>query len=182
MQGVETPLGMIWNGATVPALCLDLDGTVRYSKSGEFLNGPSDVALFPGVEEKIWEWRNKGYLIFGVSNQGGVAFGYKTVRQAEAELDATLALFKKNPFHIVKQCYHHEKGKVFPYNKRSLCRKPAIGMLALMELEAFEAGYLVDWDNSLFIGDRPEDEECARSAGIRFQWAKDFFGWEAQEG
>ena len=31
----------------------------------------------------------------------------------------------------------------------------------------------------LFVGDRPEDEECARLAGFPFQWAKD---WRAGGG
>lgn len=36
-----------------PALCLDLDGTIRYSKNGDFINGPEDVALFEGVEKNF---------------------------------------------------------------------------------------------------------------------------------
>lgn len=176
MQAVQTPAGVIWNATTCPALCLDLDGTIRHSKSGEFINGTDDIALYPGVEEKIWEYRNNGFLILGISNQGGVAFGYKTAAQVEAELDATLSLFKENPFHLIKQCFHMPNGTVFPYNVRSLLRKPDIGMLALMEMEAFEAGYLIDWDNSLFVGDRSEDRDCASAAGIPFRVADMFFG------
>jgi len=159
-----------------PALCLDLDGTIRYSKNGEFVNKPEDVALFEGVESKLWEYRNKGYLIFGITNQGGVAYGFKTNEDHHRELDAMLALFFENPFHIIKSCFHHPSGKVEPYNHRSLLRKPDIGMLALCEVEAFEAGYIVDWDNSLFVGDRPEDEQCAKNASIAFRWANEFFG------
>lgn len=159
-----------------PALCLDLDGTVRYSKSGTFINGPDDVALYPDVEGRLWEYREKDFLVFGVSNQGGVAYGYKTRQQVLEELDATLTLFTRNPFHLLKMCYHHPEGTVFPYNKRSLLRKPDIGMLALIEFEAIQEGYVVDWDQSLFVGDRPEDEECARNARIPFRWADEFFG------
>lgn len=83
--------------------------------------------------------------------------------------------WKLYPFHIVKQCYHHPQGKVEPYNHRSLLRKPDIGMLAIAEVDAYKAGVVVDWDNSLFVGDRPEDEECAKRAGIRFIWADEFF-------
>lgn len=167
---------MIGPGKVAPALCLDLDETVRYSKKGEFINKPEDVALYDGVEERIWQYRDEGYLIFGITNQGGVAFGYKTPPENDAELDAMIALFERgNPFHIIKVCFHHEKGTVEPYKHRSLLRKPAIGMLALCEVEAYEAGYIVDWENSLFVGDRPEDEQCAINAGISFQWANDFF-------
>lgn len=166
---------MIGPSKVKPALCLDLDGTVRYSKSGKFINGPEDIALFDGVEAKIWEYRNNGYLIFGITNQGGVAYGYKTPMDNEAELDAMIALFNKDPFHIIKACYHHEKGTVEPYRHRSLLRKPDIGMLALCEYDAFEAGYIVDWENSIFVGDRPEDERCARNAKIEFKWSDIFF-------
>lgn len=159
-----------------PALCLDFDGTIRYSLSGEFINKPEDVALFPDVEEKIWQYRDEGYLICGITNQGGVAYGYKTPSDNDAEIDKTCSLFERNPFHIIKSCLHHPKGSHEPYNHRSLLRKPDVGMLCLCEVEAWEAGYIVDWDHSLFVGDRPEDMECAERAGIHFSWAWEFFG------
>jgi D-glycero-D-manno-heptose 1,7-bisphosphate phosphatase len=160
-----------------PALCLDLDGTIRTSASGaKFIEGPGDVALFDDVEEKIWQYRNDDWLVFGISNQGGVAFGYKSHTDAMAEVFATIELFNENPFHLIQTCYYHEGGSVEPFCYRSLLRKPDIGMLARCEIESYSAGYLVDWDNSLFVGDRPEDEECARRAGIEFQPAWQFFG------
>jgi D-glycero-D-manno-heptose 1,7-bisphosphate phosphatase len=161
-----------------PALCLDLDGTVRYSKSGKFINKPQDIALFDGVEEKIWEYRKAGYLIFGITNQGSVAYGLKTPADYEAEIETMLGLFKLNPFHIIKCCFHHENGKTEPYNHRSLLRKPGTGMLVLCEIDAWEAGFIVDWDNSLFVGDRLEDKQCALNADVEFQWAHKFFNRE----
>ncbi len=165
---------MIGDAAVRPALCLDLDGTIRYSKRGEFINKPEDIVLFSGIEDRIWRYRSDGYLIFGISNQGGVAFGFKSPLDVERELDVMIALFERNPFHIVKVSYHHEGGTVEPYNVRSLLRKPGTGMLALCEVEAFEQGFVVDWDKSLFVGDRDEDEECARRAGITFLEAATF--------
>lgn len=160
----------------MPALCLDFDGTIRTSKAGnKFIASAEDIALYPDVEAKLWEYRNNNFLLFGITNQGGVAFGIKSPEQDMTELDATLALFESNPFHIIKTCWHHENGKVFPFNTRSLFRKPDIGMLAHCEFEVFNLGYVVDWNNSLFVGDRPEDEECARRAGIAFQSADTFF-------
>lgn len=158
-----------------PAVCLDLDGTVRYSRNGEFINKPEDVALFPDVEDVLWRYRHQGFLIFGISNQGGVAFGHKTVIDNIREVEATVDAFFENPFHIIKTCLHHPAGTVEPYCHRSLLRKPEVGMLALCELEAWESGFIVDWDNSLFVGDRPEDEQCAKNAGISFRWANEFF-------
>lgn len=158
-----------------PALCLDLDDTVRHSASGKFINGAADVCLYPDAEAKLWEYRDQGYLIVGVSNQGGVAFGHKTSQDVNAEVEAMLGLFKRNPFHAVKYCMHDGRGSVVPFNHRSMLRKPDIGMLALIEVEAFQAGYIIDWDKSLMVGDRPEDAKLAENAGIEFRWAYEFF-------
>jgi histidinol phosphatase-like enzyme len=158
----------------MPALCLDLDGTVRRSKTGVFIKDENDIELMPRVEKIIHQYRAFNWLIIGISNQGGVAHGHKRPSHIERELDATLKLFSKNPFHIIKMCYHMEDGKIEPFNHRSLLRKPDIGMLALAEMEAWNAGYMIDWDNSLFVGDRPEDEECAKNARIKFRSIQSF--------
>lgn len=159
----------------LPALCLDFDGTIRRSKSGAtFIKNFQDIELMPGIERIIWRYREMGWLILGISNQGGVAHGFKLPLEVETEMNATLKLFKENPFHIVKFCFHDAKGRIAPYNNRSLLRKPDIGMLALMESEAFEHDYIIDWDNSLFVGDRSEDEECAKRAGIKFRHIDSF--------
>lgn len=159
----------------MPVLCLDWDGTIRRHKEGKpFINKASDIELMPGVEEKIWAYRDKGYLIAGVSNQGGVAFGHKLPPEIEYERDYTLDLFERSPFHIIKMCYHMEGGTVEPYCHRSLFRKPDIGMLAWIEFDCYNEGYIVDWNNSLFVGDRPEDEQCAKNAGIQFMHIEEF--------
>lgn len=158
-----------------PALCLDWDGTIRRSKSGAtFIKNWQDIELIPGIERIIWRYRDMGYLIIGVSNQAGVAHGFKLAMEIERERDATLDLFKENPFHIVKMCYHDGKGNVEPYCHRSLFRKPDYGMLAISEFDAYNAGYVIDWNRSLFVGDRPEDEQCAKNAGIAFRSAESF--------
>jgi D-glycero-D-manno-heptose 1,7-bisphosphate phosphatase len=163
------------NWETKPALCLDFDGTIRYSKTDKFINKPEDVALFEGVEEKIWAYRDQGYMIFGITNQGGVAFGYKTEEENEKEIERTLELFEKNPFHLVQSSYGHPKGTVSPFNHHSLLRKPYYGMLVLCEVEAKQMGVIVDWEESIFVGDSPEDQACAEAAGLTFIDADTFF-------
>ena len=162
-----------------PALCLDFDGTIRHSKTGKFINHPDDIILFPDVEEKIWDYRNNGYLIFGFTNQGGVAFGYKTVDDVKKENQRTIDLFSKDPFHIVQASFAHEKGRETNFKYRSLLRKPNYGMLVVCEVKAQELGFNVDWDNSVFVGDRDDDKFCAKNAGIEFISADDFFNRKA---
>lgn len=77
---------------------------------------------------------------------------------------------------MVQFSLNHEKGKIEPYKHRSLLRKPDIGMLVLCEVEALKKGIIIDWPNSIFVGDRPEDEECAQRAAIQFIHADVFFG------
>ena len=161
------------------ALCLDFDGTIRYSKTGNFINHPDDIVLFPSVEEKIWEYRNNGYLIFGITNQGGVAFGFKSVEDIKMQNLRTVDLFDNDPFHIIQVSYAHEKGRVANYKYKSLLRKPSYGMLVLCEVKARDLGFIVDWDNSIFVGDRDDDKFCAETAGIEFKSAYEFFNLEA---
>lgn len=171
---IDTPSNLAPAIKVQPALCLDFDGTIRKSKTGTFIKDENDIELINGVEKIIWQYRQFGYLIIGISNQGGVSHGHKRPSHIERELSATLKLFNKNPFHIVKMCYHMEDGRIEPFNHRSLLRKPNIGMLALAEFEAWNYGYMIDWDHSLFVGDRMEDEQCAFNAKIRFQHINDF--------
>jgi D-glycero-D-manno-heptose 1,7-bisphosphate phosphatase len=61
---------------------------------------------------------------------------------------------------------------------RCWCRKPSPGLLIEAALD-LAAQHNEDYPpyKGLFVGDRPEDEECARLAGFDFQWAAD---WRAQ--
>lgn len=80
-------------------LLLDLDGTVRETKSGEkFINDPDDQKLITGVEEAIAKYDNLSWKIVGVTNQGGVASGFKTLESAIKEQQITLDLIPKMRF------------------------------------------------------------------------------------
>lgn len=170
------------------ALFLDLDGTVRRSKSGKtFIEGPDDVEIIPGMKELIYHYRlKKSWLVYGITNQGGVAHGFKTERAVQKEFDAMIDLLRDHddsepaPFHHIFYCPYDEKGTVPPFNRKSLSRKPMIGMLVAAEEHAFNfyGGIYIDWNTSLLVGDRPEDEQCAKNAGIPFMWASDFLKTE----
>jgi len=162
-----------------PALCLDLDNTIRRSKSGKhFINSADDVELIPGVEPIIKQYKESGYFVLGLTNQGGVAHGYMTPEENGAVQDKTRELFEEDPFDLVLSCTMMPGGEVEPYCHRSLMRKPDIGMLVLFEEIMFRQLKIVDWDNSIMVGDRQEDWGCAQNANIRFEWAYKFFGRE----
>ncbi len=54
---------------------------------------------------------------------------------------------------------------------QGLCRKPNPGMV---EIAIAQMSLKVDRKESLFVGDRPEDQACAAAAGIPFVWAADW--------
>lgn len=161
-------------------LCLDLDGTVRRSKSGKtFIEGPDDIELMPGIFDLIWKYNDEGWIIIYVSNQGGIAYGIKTEEVVEEEIHNTFKLLMKSPDEYAPYfgcyfCSSMSNGKIAKYTWRSLGRKPNYGMLVSAENDLVEAGFIPDWDNSLFVGDRPEDEGCANAAGVPFMHIDEF--------
>lgn len=162
----------------MPALCVDLDGTVRGSKSGSLWGCVSadDVELLPNAETVLTRLVKAGYFVIGVTNQGPVGKGFRNEVESEAIQDATRAAFKVDPFHLMLASYAYEGGNTPGWNVRSLHRKPNYGMLAAAEITAREMGVVIDWNRSQFVGDMDSDQECAAAAGVRFFWAKDFFG------
>jgi len=163
----------------INALFLDLDGTVRKSKTGEeFIKDENDIMLMPGIEEILHKYEDAGWIILGVSNQGGIAHGFKNLETMEKELYATVELFEKNPFWNIQVCPFEPNGSVEPYNHRSLARKPNIGMLCEAEKNAWIEGFIIDWDNSIMVGDRPEDEGLAKNAEMKFHYIDEFLTME----
>jgi len=162
----------------VPLLVLDLDGTVRQGKDdplGKFVNGPGDVVVFPEAVKQMACWKSRGGRIIAVSNQGGIALGLVSYEMVAAAMIEThrqcLEMFDK-----VAWCMHHPKADD-PEMARCWCRKPSPGLLVESALEiAYRHGEIYPPHMGLFVGDRPEDEECARLAGFPFQWAHEWRG------
>lgn len=160
----------------VPVLWLDLDGTVREGKDdalGKFVNGPEDVRVFPDAVKQMRRWKEQGGRIVGISNQGGIALGYMslaTCTQAMAETQRQCeGLFDK-----LCWCMHHPSAKE-PEMAQCWCRKPSPGMIveAALDLSAKHDEIYPPY-YGLFVGDRPEDEQCAKLAGLPFLWAADW--------
>ena len=158
----------------VPVLFLDLDGTVRYHKDGKggFINQPEDVAIFAGVLAILRKYRDAGWRIVGVSNQGGVALGHLTAERCHAAILKTQELCD-NLFDEVIWCQHHPDA-LNVEQRDCWCRKPKVGMLfkGLTFLGWKHQNEIYPHSLALMVGDRPEDEACAKTAGIRFEWAE----------
>ncbi|NES64855.1 MAG: HAD-IIIA family hydrolase [Okeania sp. SIO2D1] len=162
-------------------LFLDLDGTIRHPKSGnKFISYPEDQRPIPEAKEAIADYASKGYLIVGITNQGGVAAGHKTQKSCIAEQQYTFKLFPQIhsilfcPDFAGNECWrccrdeYYDCSSTYP-DLIGTYRKPGSGILhhILISNE-------VDPRNCLMVGDRPEDEGCANAAGVEFLWA---FQW-----
>lgn len=165
----------------VPVLYLDIDGTVRQGKDdalGRFVNGPEDVVVFAEAVVMMRRWKAGGGRIVGVSNQGGIALGLVDPAAVLAAMRETYrqtgALFDK-----ISICAHHPDA-ADPETARCWCRKPSPGLVVE---SANELGrhYRERYPPymGLMVGDRDEDRECARLAGLDFQLAAD---WRAEAG
>lgn len=163
-----------------PAIVADFDGTIRYPREGkDFINDPEDVRLYDEVFEKLWHHRDHGHVIFGLTNQGGVAHGHKSPNDMMREVRRMRQIGEERgvrwPFHEWYAEFLMKGGSVGAYNARSLCRKPMYGGLAVLHRRLWENHSLgVDWDRSIFIGDMESDYECAQNAEIDFLHAEAF--------
>lgn len=164
-----------------PLLVLDIDGTVREGKDdplGRFVNGPEDVRVFPEAVVLMRRWRLAGGRIIGVSNQAGIALGIVSeanVQAAMRKTDRDCGGF----FDRLAWCRHHPSAPSRE-DARCWCRKPSPGLVIESALEVGRfLGETYPPYLSLMVGDRPEDEECARLAGLDFLPAAE---WRAQAG
>lgn len=157
------------------ALYLDLDGTVRhgFDELGRFVNTPEDVVIFPEALTLMKRYKKAGYRIVGISNQGGIALGHLTMEQCGATMLRTHELCKEM-FDKIAWCRHHPQA-ADPEFARCWCRKPRIGLIVeaclnmARQFNEFYPPHL-----ALFVGDRPEDRQCAEAANIDFMLASEW--------
>lgn len=161
--------------APTALLVLDIDGTVRKGKEelGHIVHKPEEVEVFPEAVKLMQDWKARGGRIISASNQGGIALGLLTLEDVMANMQETqrqcLGLFDKMAF-----CVHNPQAKT-PLLARCWCRKPAPGMVieAALDLGSI-TGECYPPHMALFVGDRPEDKECAKLLSMDFMDAKDW--------
>ena len=84
-------------------LFVDIDGTLTTTKSGSpFKSSPDDIRPIAGSQKAITHFANRGYRIFGISNQGGcetinkeTGKPFKSVDDAIAEMQNTLLFYSE---------------------------------------------------------------------------------------
>jgi D-glycero-D-manno-heptose 1,7-bisphosphate phosphatase len=148
--------------AARPAVFLDRDGVLNVDRG--YVHRPDEFEWLAGAREAVLACNRRGWLVFVVSNQSGVARGYFTERDVRAlhdhmsrELAAVGACVDEFAF-----CPHHPESALPEYRRRCDCRKPRPGMLA-----SLISSWDVDPTRSVLVGDKPTDVEAARAAGVR---------------
>jgi D-glycero-D-manno-heptose 1,7-bisphosphate phosphatase len=166
------PISSLTGERMVPVLYCDIDGTIRKGKDelGRFVNTAEDVQLFDGVKDLLWKYKRLGWRIVGISNQGGIALGHMTRKDCR---DAMTETHKQTGYAFSKLvwCIHHPDASP-PEMAVCWCRKPRPGLIVEAALDLSQTlKEIYPPHLALFVGDRPEDEQCAANAGIRFMWA-----------
>jgi len=143
------------------AVFLDRDGVINEigSERVKYVNKPEDLRILPGVAEGIAQLRRLGYLIFVVTNQGGVGLGYMKRGMLEKIHEKMMELLQKeHPEALIDDiayCHHRP-------NSGCPCRKPKPGMI--LELAQKHKIKLAE---SWMVGDRDVDIMAGQKAGCR---------------
>lgn len=145
-----------------PAVFFDRDGVLNEDIG--YLYRPEDFRWIPGAKETIRHFNEKGWFVFVITNQSGVARGYyreddihklhQWMQEELAGVGAHIDAF----YH----CPHHPDGIDEQYRSACSCRKPETGMITQAVSE-----WPIDLTRSLMVGDKESDMECAYKAGIR---------------
>lgn len=140
---------------TNKALILDYDDTLREStgKHG-FPTMPDEQVILPGRREVLKEYKDKGYLLLGVSNQSGIARKQLTMEDAIACFEKTNELLGFDIDYVF--CPHNVPPTCY-------CRKPQSGLgVHLIEKHKLNP------KDCIFVGDQTTDKTFAERLGFRY--------------
>lgn len=136
------------------AVLLDRDGVLNVAGN---VHTPEELILLPGAVEAVKLIHDAGYLIFVVTNQGGVGLGHLTRK----DLDRVHAKLSKAVSEAggciteIRACTHKPHARCY-------CRKPKPGLLVDLIRE-----YGIDPKISYMVGDRETDIRAGQRAGVR---------------
>ena len=139
------------------ALFLDRDGVINIEKN--YLYKIEDFEFIDGIFDLCRFFQKKGYKIFVVTNQSGIARGYYNQKDFDILTTWMIKEFKKENIVINKVyfCPHHPN-----ISGDCKCRKPNSGMFVDADND-----FKIDFENSVMIGDKQSDIDAAHKVGIK---------------
>jgi D-glycero-D-manno-heptose 1,7-bisphosphate phosphatase len=144
-----------------PAVFLDRDGTLNHDTG--YVYRIADFHWLPGAVNAVRALNARGYYVFIVTNQSGVARGLYDEAAVRDLHDWMNGELRTAGAHVddFRYCPHHPNASVAAYRLVCSRRKPAAGMLLdLMKM------WPVIRKGSIMIGDRESDAEAGKAAGI----------------
>ena len=148
-----------------PAIFLDRDGVINYDKG--YTHMYKNFKFKPNVTKALKFLQNKGYYIFIITNQAGIAKGIFSLNDFFIlHKKINNYLIKKKIFiNDIRYCPYHPKAKIKKYKKKTSYRKP--GNLMILDI-------LKNWDidlkKSFMIGDKLSDKLAAKKTNIYFEF------------
>ncbi len=144
-----------------PALFLDRDGVINRDKG--YVSKIENFEWIQGASSCIRTFKSRGWFVFIVTNQSGIARGLYTEEDMQVLHKWMLSALAEDGAEIdrIYHCPYHAEGEIAAYRKDSFDRKPKPGML----LQAM-ADFPVQREASFLIGDKDTDIQAAHAAGI----------------
>lgn len=144
-----------------PALFLDRDGVINEDRG--YVADKRNFVWIEGVADCIRSFNERGWRVFVITNQSGIARGFYTEDQMHTLHSWMTDELGRQGAKIdaVYYCPYHPDAELTRYRKDSFDRKPRPGML----LQAM-ADFPVRRELSFLIGDKQTDIDAAHAAGI----------------
>jgi D-glycero-D-manno-heptose 1,7-bisphosphate phosphatase len=145
-----------------PAVFLDRDGTLLHDPG--YLSRLEDVRWFPWSLEAIRLLNRGGFLVFVITNQGGIALGLFDEAFVTSVHDRLRADLAAAGAHVDGwyYCPHHPRGEIAALRIECECRKPRPGMIHQAQRE-----FDIDLEQSFAVGDKATDVALATGVGAR---------------
>jgi len=136
------------------ALFLDRDGVINVDHG--YIYKIEDFQFTEGIFKLLHLFRQKGYLLFIVTNQSGIGRDYYSLKDFETLTQWMLKRFKEENLVIeeVAYCPHAPKENCH-------CRKPHTGMV-----DEILKQYSINLSSSWLIGDKQSDIDLALNSNI----------------
>ncbi len=144
------------------ALFLDRDGIINIDHG--YVYKIEDFEFVEGIFDLCRLAIDKGYQIFVITNQAGIARGYYDKTAFEVLSKWMVNAFAEQGITITKvyYCPHHPSKGVNEFVMSCDCRKPEPGMIKQAQQE-----FAIDLMESVFVGDKVSDMQAASKAGIK---------------
>lgn len=149
---------------TNKAIIVDYDGTVRECRGGneKFPVSEDQVEIKPNVAKVLQSYKDKGYLLLGLSNQSGIHKGELAHDKAVQLFDYTN---KQLDIDIEYQFCPHQSAPISCY-----CRKPMPGKGV-----EFIMKHKLRAKDCIMVGDMTTDATFAKRSGFQYVDQAEFF-------